>query len=83
MMMKSLLCNAICPVEWSLFTVSYKWQPCNYECSLFSLFIFRLAFVLCILPPPNSEIFVSQRIRKLPFNQLSNIVKSVCSLDEN
>lgn len=53
------LCNAICPVEWSLFTVSYKWHPCNYKCSLFSPFIFRLALFFIFCHSKFSEIFVS------------------------
>ena len=39
MMMESLPRNVFCPVEWSLFTASYKWHPCNYKSSFSPIYI--------------------------------------------
>lgn len=65
MMTESLLCNVICLEEWSLFTVSYKWHPCNYKSSFLPCLYLNWLLFFVFRPPPNSEILGDQRIRKL------------------
>lgn len=62
-----------CHINGNLVIINVHFSPYLYlDWPLFSVFCH-----------PQIEKFVGQRIRKLPFNQLSNIVKFVCSLGEN